>query len=192
MNLIGIFSKNRLEWYVTDWACSLFGYTVCPLYDTLGKDNLEYCIELCGLTTLFVSGKTAAALSSFEQKGSLKTIVCFDDLDADLKEKLTKQGLEVLDYWQLIEEGIKSETTNKDIVVKPEDIYTFCYTSGTTGRPKGALISHSNMMASTSGFLRHKDLAFSDDDVYLSTLPLPHIMERSIAMGMFHIGAFLV
>ena len=37
MNLIGIFSKNRLEWFVTDWACVLFGYTTTPLYDTLGK-----------------------------------------------------------------------------------------------------------------------------------------------------------
>lgn len=37
MNLIGIFSRNRLEWYVADWACILFGYVFTPLYDTLGK-----------------------------------------------------------------------------------------------------------------------------------------------------------
>jgi len=40
MNIVGIYSKNRLEWYVTDWACALFGFTVSPLYDTLGKENL--------------------------------------------------------------------------------------------------------------------------------------------------------
>ena len=37
MNLVGIFSKNRLEWFQVDWACILFGYTLAPLYDTLGQ-----------------------------------------------------------------------------------------------------------------------------------------------------------
>ena len=44
MKIVGIFSKNRLEWFITDWACSLFGITTVPLYDTLGKENLTYCI----------------------------------------------------------------------------------------------------------------------------------------------------
>ena len=78
MNIVGIYSKNRLEWYVADWACALFGITVSPLYDTLGKENLEYCIELCGMTTLFVSNKTAEAIEKFQQKGTLKTLIVFD------------------------------------------------------------------------------------------------------------------
>ena len=80
MRLIGIYSKNRLEWYVSDWACALFGYTVCPLYDTLGKENLEYCIDLCKMTTCFVSGKTAESIEKFKQKGSLRTIICYDEI----------------------------------------------------------------------------------------------------------------
>ena len=44
MNLVGVFSKNRLEWFQLDWACVLFGYTLAPLYDTLGKENLGYCL----------------------------------------------------------------------------------------------------------------------------------------------------
>jgi long-chain acyl-CoA synthetase len=44
MKIVGIFSKNRLEWFITDWACSLFGITTVPLYDTLGKENLTYCL----------------------------------------------------------------------------------------------------------------------------------------------------
>lgn len=62
---------------------------------------------------------------------------------------------------KLLDEGMKSKTTNEHIEVKPDDIYTFCYTSGTTGPPKGALISHSNMMAATAGFVFHKDLDFT-------------------------------
>jgi len=45
MDLIGIYSKNRYEWFVTDWACVTFGFTTVPLYDTLGIENLSYCLN---------------------------------------------------------------------------------------------------------------------------------------------------
>lgn len=44
MKLIGIFSKNRYEWVAADMACMLYGLTIVPLYDTLGIDNLTYCL----------------------------------------------------------------------------------------------------------------------------------------------------
>ena len=93
MNIVGIYSKNRFEWYVCDWACALFGFTVSPLYDTLGKQNLEYCINLCGMTTVFVSNKTAAAINQFNTKSSLKTLICYDELDEELKKGLKEKGL---------------------------------------------------------------------------------------------------
>ncbi len=81
MNLIGIYSKNRVEWFVTDWACALFGLTTVPLYDTLGKDNLQYCFEMTKVTTLFVSARTAEELSKFDSKGTLKNLVLYDKVD---------------------------------------------------------------------------------------------------------------
>ena len=45
MGFIGIYSKNRLEWLITDFACTLFGLTSVPLYDTLGLENLTYCLK---------------------------------------------------------------------------------------------------------------------------------------------------
>ncbi len=89
-------------------------------------------------------------------------------------------------------EGEKLTLSNKDIVVKPSDIYTFCFTSGTTGPPKGALIRHSNNVAGATGFIIHKDFRFNSDDVHLSYLPLPHLMERSIANALFFVGGKVV
>lgn len=59
MNLVGIYAKNRYEWFFADLACLLFGMVTVPLYDTLGIDNLCYCLKLTEITTLFVSGETA-------------------------------------------------------------------------------------------------------------------------------------
>lgn len=45
MQFVGIYSKNRYEWLITDWACVYFGITSVPLYDTLGVENLTYCLK---------------------------------------------------------------------------------------------------------------------------------------------------
>ena len=55
MRFIGIYAKNRYEWFITDWACTFFGITSVPLYDTLGVQNLTFCLKQTEMTTLFVS-----------------------------------------------------------------------------------------------------------------------------------------
>jgi len=54
------------------------------------------------------------------------------------------------------------------------------------------MISHGNILAFIAGIKNHESLAFNKDDVYISYLPLPHIMERAASMAMFYEGAFLV
>lgn len=73
-------------------------------------------------------------------------------------------------------------------MIKGEDIYTFCYTSGTTGVPKGALVTHANMMASTASFIMEPTLNLNLNDVYLSYLPLPHMMERAVSLAVTYAG----
>lgn len=55
MCFVGIYAKNRVEWLITDMACSLFGLTSVPLYDTLGLENLTYCLKQTEMTTLFLT-----------------------------------------------------------------------------------------------------------------------------------------
>ena len=56
MNFVGIYAKNRQEWGLIDVACVLYGITSIPLYDTLGVENLTYCLDQTQLTTCFCSG----------------------------------------------------------------------------------------------------------------------------------------
>jgi len=62
-----------------------------------------------------------------------------------------------------------------DIKIETSNIYTFSYTSGTTGPPKGAMLSHENILSSLSAS-NNSDLNFAKEDVYLSFLPLPHVL----------------
>jgi len=84
MKLVGIFSKNRYEWIVADMACMLYGMTIVPLYDTLGIDNLTYCLEHSGIKTLFVTSGTIKTILGLKGHGNLENLISFDPLTADI------------------------------------------------------------------------------------------------------------
>jgi long-chain acyl-CoA synthetase len=80
MKLVGIYSRNRYEWFVTDWACAMLGITTVPLYDTLGVENISYCLNQTDLNTLFVTAATVNTLLSLKDLGKLRTLICYDEL----------------------------------------------------------------------------------------------------------------
>jgi long-chain acyl-CoA synthetase len=81
---------------------------------------------------------------------------------------------------------------SEEFKVLPDDCLTFSYTSGTTGPPKGAMISHRNLASFMGACALNKDTKFSTSDVGLSYLPLPHILEREFDYAMLSAGSRIV
>jgi long-chain acyl-CoA synthetase len=190
---MGIYSKNRYEWFITDWACALFGITSVPLYDTLGVENLTFCLNQTLMTSIFVSNQTVKSLLKLQDLGKLKLVISYDPLDEETQSLLKARNIGYLQFWDMIKEGSgMKDVSDASVKIGMDDCYTFSYTSGTTGPPKGAMISHRNLLAATNTFLKHQDLGFNSADRYLSYLPLPHLMERSCTMVLFYVGAYVV
>lgn len=78
MKLVGIFSKNRVEWTLTDIAANLYGLTTIPIYDTLGDENITYVFNHTQLTTCFVSELALKSLTKCKDLVKVNTLVCFD------------------------------------------------------------------------------------------------------------------
>lgn len=190
MKLVGIFSKNRYEWLVADLACIFFGFAVIPLYDTLGIDNLTYCLEHSGIKTLFCSAGTIKTVLGLKGHGNLENLICFDSLTSEIENQLKKHKFKVFQFEDAIKE--KKVFDHKSIKVKPSSCLTFSYTSGTTGPPKGAMLSHANFLALLAALVAHPDIAgWRQDDSYLSFLPLPHVLERAVIISMLYRGCFV-
>ncbi|EGR34187.1 hypothetical protein IMG5_021020 [Ichthyophthirius multifiliis] len=172
MNLVGIFSKNREEWLVLEYANCLYRKTMVPLYDTLGPESIQYILEQTELESLFIDQDAVDSLIKTNQLENLKNVILFDEISEDKNKKLQEKGLTIIKFKDLLQlEGAPDQYEK----VSPDDIFTFSYTSGTTGFPKGAMISHKNIVSVIAVCTEEK---MDTNDVYYSYLPLPHVFER--------------
>lgn len=75
LKMVGVFAKNCEEWTILDVSNMLYGHVMIPLYDTLGPENITYCLRHSGITTCFATGPSITQLAKTENIGVIKTIV---------------------------------------------------------------------------------------------------------------------
>lgn len=179
---IGIISDNRPEWLAADLAILSLGAADVPR----GRDAMPYEVE----HILSVTEAKLSFAENTEQKDkivalahslpSLRTIVVFDGEEAE------ENGIMVIPYHDLLEEGESLlaspsglETIEKEIATgREEDTATIIFTSGTTGLPKGVMLSHRNMLYQLGEI--DKIIDFQPGWKWLSVLPVWHSFERII------------
>nr|ATE88093.1 long-chain acyl coenzyme A synthetase 7 [Vernicia fordii] len=173
---IGMYFVNRPEWLIVDHACAAYSFISVPLYDTLGPDAVKYVVNHADVQAIFCVPETLNTLLSFlAEIPSVQLIVVVGGVDEHLPSLPSTTGVKLVSYLKLLGEGC----SNRQAFVppKPEDIATICYTSGTTGTPKGVVLTHGNLIASVAGFTMA--VKFNPSDIYISYLPLAHIYERT-------------
>ncbi|KAL9341551.1 hypothetical protein Peur_064876 [Populus x canadensis] len=173
---IGLYFINRPEWLIVDHACTAYSYISVPLYDTLGPDAVKYVVNHADVQAIFCVPETLNTLLSFiSEIPSVRLIVVVGGVDEHLPSLPLASGVKLRSYTKLFSEGRIS--LQPFIPPKPEDVATICYTSGTTGTPKGVVLTHNNLISSVAGFCMA--IKFNPADIYISYLPLAHIYERS-------------
>lgn len=177
---VGILSENRPEWAYADLAILASGAVTVPIYSTLPAKQIEYIVQNSEMIYLFVSNSNQLRkiLEIRETIPGIRKIFIFDPDPAMNREDVS--GLQ-----HLIDQGKQSLQTNPDLVrnrvaqIKPDDVFSIVYTSGTTGEPKGVMLTHKNLVSNIEA-LNHAGFQFMPEDRSISFLPLSHILERMV------------
>jgi long-chain acyl-CoA synthetase len=180
---VALLSENRLEWALTDYAVLGLGGIVVPIFPTLLEGDTDYILRDSGAMGVVLSSETQLrkVLNTAAVSG-LRFILAMDRTAAAAGSTRPAPALrawhEVLG--RALEEGgdVEGAFRERASKVKPGDTASILYTSGSTGQPKGVVLTHANI-ASNVGACAGL-LAFEQGDVALSFLPLSHIYERML------------
>lgn len=177
----GIYGINCPEWMISMQACNAHGLYCVPLYDSLGANAVEFIICHAEVSIAFVEeAKIPEVLKTLPStKSYLKALVSFGNVTNEQKKEVEKFDLRIYPWDEFLKLG---QNYNVDLpITKKSDICTIMYTSGTTGDPKGVMISNESIISLISGvqhLLESLNEELSQKDVYLSYLPLAHIFDR--------------
>ena len=170
---VGVLSHNRPQWVIADLASLSLGASVVPLYPTLPPSYLQYIINDSRMTVLVAGDAlllTSISTVMDETPDLAQTLLLDDaaiesgtsgfasDLRSDLKDELSRRAIAYPD-------------------VAGDDVATIVYTSGTTGAPKGVVLTHANIVFNARALTDRYGIC--SDDSTVSYLPLSHMFERT-------------
>lgn len=199
---VGLWSQNRAEWQIADIGLITQSLFSVSLYETLGPDTSEFIIRHAELSCVVTSLPHVPLLLALAPRiPQLKLIICMDPLDAGERDGYSKRailnamaeqnGIQIYSMDEVEELGAKAAHPARP--PRPEDIITINYTSGTTGDPKGVVLTHANCVAGVSA--GRSTGQYTRYDTSVSYLPVAHIYGRLIdqtvlaegaAIGYFH------
>ena len=186
LKFIGVYSKNRSEYMILDIACILYGITSVPIYDTLGSEAIDFILDQTKLSIIACTKENVQKLIQHGNFGYIKTLICFEEIsEKNILDELASRKIKYISFKELIFQGQINEKSEFAKTTK-ESIYVISYTSGTTGNPKGALMIHGNFLSIVSA--AKYDITIGSDDIYLSFLPMAHVFERLVLVGLIYFG----
>jgi len=176
---VALVSENRWEWAAVDFAVLAIGAVDVPLYQTLTPEQMGFILKDAGCKAIFLSSKQQyAKLTAAGDIPTLEKVSVFDDGDFPGTESFSEvmKNAPALEAPDAAFDAMVKETT-------PEELATIVYTSGTTGDPKGVMLTHKNLA---------ENMRFSTDGLRIepgyksiSFLPLSHALARHLDYAIY-------
>ncbi|QBJ97850.1 long-chain fatty acid--CoA ligase [Rhodococcus sp. ABRD24] len=172
---VALLASTRFEWTLFDFAIWAAGAVSVPIYDSSSPEQIGWIAEDSGAVLAIVETQTHA--DGFDgTRASLGRILQIEDRAVD---KLVVEGASLDD--KVVHERVAA--------VRADDLASLVYTSGTTGRPKGCILTHRNFLSEVRGILAGSIGAVArPGNRMLTFLPLAHVLARAVSLAMFEAG----
>ncbi|KNC80838.1 hypothetical protein, variant [Sphaeroforma arctica JP610] len=186
---VGIMAKNIPEWVIAEQACNAFNLVLVPLYDTLGPEAMTFIVGQVKLTTVIGDADAIHDLLESAKSVGIEIVIKVGEPTEKERSKADADGIKLYSVLEVEEMG--NEYPREHIPPEVGDLATIQYTSGTTGNPKGVMLSHENMIADMAGAMKiiNEVVSFDNEDTHISYLPLAHSFERLIQSIVWNAGA---
>jgi long-chain acyl-CoA synthetase len=176
---VSLLSRNRPEWHIADVACLSVGGVTAPIYATNSPEQVRHVIADSESNVAVVenAGQLEKVLKVRSELPLLRKVVVIEGYDGGADDEV------VLSWDRLLELGTDDDARFDEAAasVSPSDLATLVYTSGTTGNPKGVMLTHSNIWWTATHSEQRIPLPARESERALSYLPLSHIAERMIS-----------
>ena len=174
---VAVISNNRHEWAVGAYAAYTLGAAYVPMYEQQQEKEWQYILKDCGATLVFAANDAIAKkLAGMKSKlPELQHIIRFSGSESEPDT-----------FAALLRQGAESECAVAS--PGPADLCGLIYSSGTTGNPKGVMLSHGNIASNVAAI--HEIFPMSAEDRSLAFLPWAHVFGQSVELhGLFSMGA---
>ncbi|WGH84883.1 AMP-dependent synthetase/ligase [Auritidibacter ignavus] len=178
-DLVAVLAPTSYQWAVIDQALWFAGAISVPIYDTSSPAQISHILSDSGTTVILHQGTLQAqaaekAVDELNQSATDSTRIERLALDEDLFDALTTDGETISD--EQLEQARSAATLS--------DPATIVYTSGTTGSPKGTIITHGNLALGAANLLEYtSEILAAPENRTLMFLPLAHILARAVQFG---------
>lgn len=176
---VGIYSRNRYEWVIADIGSVHGGAIPVPIYATLAQAQVEHIAAHSEMRLCFVENEAMLArlIEAKERLPKLEWVVLFSG------KAPADPPVPVMAWAEFLAAGDKQKAENEGAFelrwadLRRDDLLTIVYTSGTTGTPKGVMLTHGNILSQIETLPRVVPILVTD--LVISYLPLAHILERT-------------
>ncbi|XP_020110307.1 long chain acyl-CoA synthetase 9, chloroplastic-like [Ananas comosus] len=185
---VAIFAETRAEWQIALQGCFRRSITVVTVYASLGEGALCQSLNETEVTTVICGPKELKKLIAISgQLDTVKSVIYMNEegVSSDVSSAEKNTNWKIVQFEEVVELG-KENPADADLPASA-DIAVIMYTSGSTGVPKGVMMTHHNVLATISAVMTIVP-DIGNNDVYMAYLPLAHILELAAEAVMAAIG----
>ncbi|KAI0772378.1 long-chain-fatty-acid-CoA-ligase [Trametes elegans] len=191
-DIINIYAATNPNWQLTSFGCNLIGTAIATAYDTLGESGLQHSLNEPECVGIFTNAELLPVVANVAGNvPSLRLVIHDGEAKQEVVDKIraARDTIQVLtiDEVRKLGKGTSAEDL-KERRPAPSDVSCIMYTSGTTGPPKGVVITHSNLLASVAAVYTLLGHHLKAEDTYIAYLPLSHILEFVVELCLFYVG----